>query len=146
MLCLSCLARRLGRPLRSEDFSSAPVNNHIAQILAKQPGSEGLRGPAEEAALNDQDDRPMDLDDYGLIDNLTVDALGRIDAALLSLATAKTRRVASIVGRTIMHSPAHVPGLPDLLYLERVRLLVTSGALKLEGDMDDLIKCNVCLP
>jgi hypothetical protein len=26
-LCIGCLERRLGRPLTSEDFSTAPVNN-----------------------------------------------------------------------------------------------------------------------
>jgi hypothetical protein len=88
----------------------------------------------------------MGLDDYGLIDELTVDQLSAIDGALMSLATGKPRKVAAIIGRTLGASPAHVPGLPDYFYLERVRLLVESGALRVVGDVDDLMRCEVLSP
>jgi hypothetical protein len=88
----------------------------------------------------------MDWDDYGLFDELTVDQLRGIDAALMSLATVKPRKVAAIIGRTMSASPAHVPGLPDYFYLERVRLLVEGGKLRPVGDVDDLMKCEVLLP
>ena len=88
----------------------------------------------------------MDWDDYGLIDELTVDQLRGIDAALMSLATVKPGKVAAIIGRTMVASPAHVPGLPDYFYLERVRLLVESGELRALGDVEDLMKCEVLLP
>jgi hypothetical protein len=91
------------------------------------------------------DDGPMDWDDYGLIDELTGDTLGQIDAALMSLTTPKPRKVAGIIGRTLASSPARVPGLPDFFYSERVRFLIESGALELVGDVDDLMKGEVCL-
>jgi hypothetical protein len=88
----------------------------------------------------------MDWDDYGLIDELTVDQLRGIDTVLMSLATIKPIKVAAIIGRTMTASPARVPGRPDYFYLERVRLLVEGGELRALGDVDDLMKCEVLLP
>jgi hypothetical protein len=143
MLCLLCLERRLGRSLRLQDFK-LPVNQLVAQFLAQRSMPDHVH--TEEQQDAQFDDSPMGWDDYGLIDELTADQLNQIDAALISLATAKPRKVASIVGRTLAASPAHVPGLPDYFYLERVRLLVESGALRVVGDNDDLMKGEVCLP
>jgi len=90
------------------------------------------------------DDSPKDWNDYGLIDELTPNMLSQIDATLLSLAAVKRQKVAGIIGR-MYGSPAHVPGLPDYFYLERMRLLVQGGVLKLVGDAEDLMKGEVCL-
>ena len=148
MLCLSCLERRLGRPLRSQDFISAPVNDCVSRFLNQRQTSDNAHAPAKEALQSGEefDDSPMAWDDYGLIAELTDNKLREIDAALVSLTTVKPVKVASIIGRTISSSPAHVPGLPDFFYLERMRLLVESGALKLVGNMSDLMKCEICLP
>jgi hypothetical protein len=146
MLCLSCLERRLGRSLRFEDFKSVPVNGRIAQFLAQRPNSANAFAPAEEGGhCVEYDDSPMRWEDYGLIDELTANQLGNIDAALMSLAARQPRKVASIVGRTMTSSPARVPGLPDYFYLERIRLLVESGALRLAVATDDLMKGEVFL-
>jgi hypothetical protein len=88
----------------------------------------------------------MDWDDYGLIDELTPDAINQIDAALGSLATAKPKKVAAIIRRVMEYSPARVPGLPDYFYLERMCLLVESGVLRLVGDIEDPMKGEVYLP
>ncbi len=145
MLCLLCLESRLGRSLRLQDFK-LPVNQQVAQFLAQRPMPDNVIVPTEEEPGAQFDDSPMGRDDYGLIDELTADTLGQIDAALMSLATPKPRKVAGIIGRTLTSSPARVPGLPDYFYLERVRLLIESGALKLVGEIDDLMKGKVCLP
>jgi hypothetical protein len=131
-----------------EDFKAAPVNAKVAQFLAQRPVSENVIVPADDASTCVEfDDSPMGWDDYGIIDEITADAdkLSQIDAALISLITAKPRKVAAIIGRT-RGSPAHVPGLPDDFYLERVRLLVEAGVLRVVGDLDDLMKCEVWLP
>jgi hypothetical protein len=148
MLCLSCLARRLGRGLRLEDFRAAPVNAMVTQLLAQRPVSESAFVPADEAsACAEFDDSPMGWDDYGIIDEIIGDAdkLSQIDGALISLVTARPKKVAAIIGRTLA-SPAHTPGLPEVFYLERLRLLVEAGALRTVGDLDDLMKCEVYLP
>jgi hypothetical protein len=128
-----------------QDFK-LPVNQQVAQFLAQRPMPDHVIVPTEEEPGAQFDDSPMGWDDYGLIDELTADTLGQIDAALMSLATPKPRKIAGIVGRTLTSSPARVPGLPDCFYLERVRLLIDSGALKLVGEIDDLMKGEVCLP
>jgi hypothetical protein len=116
--------------------------------LNQRQTSDNAHAPAKEALQSGEefDDSPMAWDDYGLIAELTDNKLREIDAALVSLTTVKPVKVASIIGRTISSSPAHVPGLPDFFYLERMRLLVESGALKLVGNMSDLMKCEICLP
>jgi Protein of unknown function len=146
MLCLSCLERRLGRFLRPEDFKSVPVNGPIAQFLAQRSSSDNVISPVDkEGQIAEFDDSPMGWDDYGLIDELTADTLREIDAALMSQAAIKPRKVAGVIGRTL-GSSAHVPGLPDYFYLERIRLLVERGALKFVGDVDELMKGEVHLP
>lgn len=82
---------------------------------------------------------------FGLIDELTPDMLSQIDATLVALAAVKRRKVAGMIGR-LYGSPAHVPGLPDYFYLERVRLLVQCGVLKLAGNVEDLMQDEVYLP
>jgi len=117
------------------------------KFLAQRPISGNASGPADKAEHGAEfDDSPVDWDDYDLIEELTVDQLRGIDAALMSLATAKPRKVAAMIGRTMGDSPAHVTGLPDYFYLERVRLLVESGELRALGDVDDLLRCEVLLP
>ena len=44
------------------------------------------------------------------------------------------------------YSSARIPGLPDYFYLERMRLLVESGVLRLVGDIEDPMKGEVHLP
>jgi hypothetical protein len=147
MLCLECLERRLGRVLQLEDFKP-PVNQQIAKLLTHRPTSSLPSGPVEGPKQSDDafDDSPMDWGDYGLIDELTPDAICQIDAALMSLATSKPRKVAAIIRHVMEHSPARVPGLPDYFYLERMRLLVESGVLRLLGDIEDPMRGDVCLP
>jgi len=147
MLCLSCLERRLGRYLRLEDFKR-PVSEQVAKYVAQRPtsGCSNFSLEGSEESYEVFDDSPMDWADYGLIDELTPDAIGQIDAALKSLATAKPKKVAAIIGRVMAYSPARVPGLPDYFYLERMRLLVESGVLRLVGDIEDPMKGEVHLP
>jgi hypothetical protein len=42
--------------------------------------------------------------------------------------------------------PAHVPGVGDVFYLDRVGLLVESGALIFVGDLNNSVKGQVSLP
>jgi Protein of unknown function len=118
----------------------------LLNILAQWPKSENIVPAGDASECAEFDDSPMGWEDYGLIDELSAEKLGQIDAALVSLVTAKPRKVAGIIGRTMAGSPARVPGLPDYFYLERVRLLVESGVLRAVGNLDDLMKGEVRLP
>jgi hypothetical protein len=51
-----------------------------------------------------------------------------------------------IVGLAMQNPSVRVPGLPDLYYAARVRALVSSGALRSQGNLDFVAYSEVCLP
>jgi len=123
MLCLSCVAKRLGRPLQPEDLSKGSVD------------------------LSDPDERPMDLDDYGIIDALTPAMLAAIDHDLIAeVSSSRARKVAWMIGNFIERSPAAVPGLPDYFYLRRIEHMVESGILVVGDEAGSLLESAVRLP
>jgi hypothetical protein len=124
MLCLSCVAARLGRPLRPEDFKNT------GQTLDESD-------PAE---------RPMEIEDYGIIDALTPAILASIDQGLIAHVTsARACRVARMIGTYMGSHAVAVPGLPDYFYLMRIQNLIDSGVLVVTKDADLLIQCDVRL-
>jgi len=124
MLCLSCVAERLGRPLKAEDFQKA------SQIVDE----------------SDPDEGPMDLDDYGVIDTLTPAMLTAMDEGLIAkLASQKAERIAVLIGEFMENSPAVVPGLPDYFYLMRVELMIETGVLVVCREAEYLMHSEVRL-
>jgi hypothetical protein len=146
MLCLSCLQLRIGRPLRSDDFKSGQIATRISELLARLPPTTDFA--AETLSQSDEalDDSPMGPDDYGIIDTLNADMICKIDAALLSRASALPRSIARIINHFRDNSPAHVPGVGDSFYLNRVGFLVESGALIFVGDLSNPARGKVTLP
>ena len=146
MLCMSCLQLRLGRPLGRDDFKPGQIDTRISELLARLPAIANIAAEPLSQAFEERDDSPMGPDDYGIIDTLTVDMLNELDAALLSQASATPKKIAKIISHVICNSPAHVPGVGDLFYLDRVGLLIESGALIFAGDLNNPIKGQVTLP
>jgi hypothetical protein len=72
--------------------------------------------------------------------------LNAIDAALLSQASATPKKIARIINHVICNSPAHIPGVGDAFYLNRVGLLVETGTLIFAGDLNNPMKGQVSLP
>ncbi len=70
----------------------------------------------------------------------------KVDRALLSHATTSWRKVAMLIGLTMMDSELRVPGLPDLFYSMRVRTLVEAGLLESAGNLDYMRFTEVRLP
>jgi hypothetical protein len=68
--------------------------------------------------------------------SLSQEMVAKIDAALLSHARVRERKVAMLVGLTMMDPTVGVPGLPDRFYAQRVRVLVERGLLIAEGNLD----------
>ena len=91
-------------------------------------------------------DGPMSPEQAAIAASLTPEMIARIDAALLSHARDRERKVAMIVGLTMMQSEVRVPGLPDLYYAERVKHLVKTGKLIAEGNLDYMRYSEVRLP
>jgi len=79
-------------------------------------------------------------------DSLSLDLLRRIDAALLSHATRTKRKIAMIVGLTMMDPSLRVPGIPDVFYAQRIRMLVDRGLLVAEGSLGHMRYFEVRLP
>jgi hypothetical protein len=122
MLCLACVSRRLGRALQPEDF--------------KKRGED----------VSDADERPMDLDDYGIIDALTPAMLAAIDQGLIAeVSSTRARKPGWMISNFMERSPAAVPGLPDYFYLLRIEHMIDSGVLVISRDADHLIRAEVRL-
>jgi hypothetical protein len=124
MLCRSCVSARLGRPLQPEDFKKD--NQTIDE--------------------SDPDERPMAMEDYGIIDALTPAMLAAIDQGLIAEVTSShARRVARMIGTFIGAHAAAVPGLPDYFYLMRIENMIESGVLVVTREAELRIQCDVRL-
>ena len=91
-------------------------------------------------------DGPMSPQQQAVPDSLSPDFVARVDAALLSHARTKNRKVAMLVGLAMGDASLRVPGLPDLFYAQRVRTLVAKGFLVAEGNLDYMGYSEVRLP
>ena len=58
-----------------------------------------------------------------------------IDDTLLANASANNRKVAFIVACTMIDLADKYPEIPDVYYSQRIRALVTSGALAADGNL-----------
>ena len=114
IICRSCIERRLGRPLTSEDFRKA--ND-------------------DESAPEDQ---PMQEEDYGIIDSLTPEMLHAIDSAIVGYVSTHQRKVVSIARYIVEESPAVIPGLLDWYYMDRIAQLIEVGSLVVITEGEDL--------
>jgi len=61
--------------------------------------------------------------------------LEEIDKAILQHTSDLWRKVAMIVGLTMMDLESRVGGIPDIFYSQRVQHLVEKGLLESEGDL-----------
>jgi len=91
-------------------------------------------------------DGPLTPQEQAVADALTLDLLRRIDAALLSHARKSNRKIAMLVGLTMMDPSLRVPGLSDLFYAQRIRMLVDRGLLLAEGSLGYMRYSEVRLP
>jgi hypothetical protein len=91
-------------------------------------------------------DPPLSSDQTRVAASLSNDLIERIDAELLKHARRQSRKVAMLVGLAMSNPSVRVPGLPDLYYAQRVRLLVAKGALLSEGNLDFMSYSEVRLP
>jgi len=92
------------------------------------------------------DERPMDLDDYGIIDALTPAMLAAIDQGLVvEVSSSRARKVGWLIQNFMERSPAAMPGLPDYFYLLRIEHMVDSGVLLVSREAEYLMQSDVRL-
>jgi hypothetical protein len=93
-----------------------------------------------------QPDPPLSQEQTAVAASLSAELIGKIDAALLGHANKRNRKVAMLVGLTMMDNTLRAPGLPDLYYAQRVKELVRKGLLVAEGNLDYMRYSEVRLP
>lgn len=88
----------------------------------------------------------MTPDEAAVAASLSPEFIARVDAAILSHACVRERKVAMIVMLTMGDPSVRVPGLPDLFYAQRVKALVAKGDLVADGNLDYMRYSEVRLP
>ena len=94
----------------------------------------------------DPPDGPMTPDESAIVSSLDPEFVRMVDEALLSHASIRSRKVAFIVGTTMMDAKLRLPGLSDLFYASRVKELVKQGLLVAVGNLDYMRYSEVRLP
>jgi len=80
------------------------------------------------------------------VSELSIEELSLIDNHLLSHASVHGRKVAMLVGLSIMDLRECIPSIPDIFYAQRIRKLVAEGHLLSEGDLRCMRFSEVRLP
>lgn len=88
----------------------------------------------------------MSPEEAAVAASLNPEFVEHIDAELLSHARRSSRKVAMLVGMAMGNEAVRVPGLPDLFYAQRVRVLVEKGLLIGEGNLAFMRHSEVRLP
>jgi Protein of unknown function len=84
---------------------------------------------------DESDDPPLTTEQQALVSKLSASELKRIDLALLANADGHWRKVARIVGTTMVSIEQRPKGLPDVFYAQRIQHLVATGALESQGNL-----------
>ena len=82
-----------------------------------------------------QPDEPLNPEQAALVASLSASEIDAIDKALLGNAHNRWRKVAMVVGKTMMELETRRSGIPDTFYAQRVRHLVESGSLESQGNL-----------
>ena len=70
-----------------------------------------------------------------------------IDEALLKNVTHEWRKIALVVGMTMLQIESHErAGRDDLYFAKRLSLLAEEGAIEHKGDLNQIRECEVRLP
>jgi hypothetical protein len=92
-------------------------------------------------------DPDLTPEERALVDCLSESQLAAIDAALLSHARDRPRKVAMLVGLAMTYgTPGRIEGVPDIFYAQRVVALVAAGKLDAFGNLAYMCFSEVSLP
>ena len=102
--------------------------------------------PADSADDADPPDLPLAADDQDRYDALSERELMELDSALLANCTTYSRKVARVVGTTMMSPAFRERQLSDTCYAMRIIELVRQGKLEGEGNLNYMRYSEVRLP
>lgn len=92
-------------------------------------------------------DGPLTPEQQAVVEKLSPEDLAKIDKGLLSNCCERWRKVAMIVGTTMMSDgPYRFENVPDVFYSQRVKALVENGLLESQGNLDFMRYSEVRLP
>ena len=91
-------------------------------------------------------DPPLTKEQIEFVNKLNEIDIKRIDKALLSNTCKYWRKVARVVGTTMLELSEHIPGIPDVFYAQRIQHLVEEGKLESEGTLACMRYSEVRLP
>ena len=91
-------------------------------------------------------DPDLNKDQRLRVAKLSFEELTRIDETLVSHASKLNRKVAMLVGLSIMDLRKDIPNVPDVFYAQRVKKIVNEGLLIAEGNLDYMRFSEVRLP
>jgi len=114
------------------------IGEALANVFQIQHEIYRLRPDLQPAYLREETPEPdgdLTPDQMKLIGQLTDDEIKTIDNALLANTCDKWRKVARVVGTTMMELPCRVEGVPDVYYSQRVQKLVKDGLLESQGNL-----------
>ena len=78
---------------------------------------------------------------------LTREDVARIDNWLMSFAIRRGRKIAFLVGQSMLQLESEIPNVPDVFYILRVQKLIDEKRLEVEGDIiNNWLGCEVLLP
>jgi hypothetical protein len=93
-----------------------------------------------------QPDRPLNSEEEAQARLLTAADLKRIDECLLSNTSHQWRKVARVIGQTMLVLDREFPGLPDVFYSTRIKHLVESGTIEAAGNLNRMRYSEIRLP
>lgn len=92
-------------------------------------------------------DGPLTPEQEAIIEKLSPEDLAKMDERLLSDCSDRWRKVAMVVGTTMMSDgPSRFENVPDVFYSQRVKVLVENGLLESQGNLDFMRYSEVRLP
>ena len=81
-------------------------------------------------------DGSLTANQFTIVERLTPEQLAQIDNVLLSNCCDQWRKVARVVGTTMMNDSVCFENVPDIFYSQRVQLLVENGLLESQGNLE----------
>jgi hypothetical protein len=92
---------------------------------------------ATNSMMNDDDtfDQELTHEEKVKIRQLTTVEITEIDDALMSNVAPRWRKVAMVVGLSMMQFKGRFRGIPDVYYSQRIAELVAAGKLEAQGDL-----------
>jgi len=91
-------------------------------------------------------DPDLTAEEKALVAKLSQKDLQAIDEALLSNARSSWRKVAMVVGITMLNLSNSIKGIPDVFYSQRIRNLVENGRLEAQGNLQFMRFSEVRIP